>query len=206
MRIAFFGGSFDPPHRGHLAVAQQAAAAFSLDAVLLAPTANQPLKPGGAEASFADRLAMVALLCEGSAELGPSALQPSAIEAPTPDGAPNYTIDTLTRLRQTLASADSLFVLVGADAFLDLPRWRDPAALLDVAEWIVAARPGFDLGQLDSLSLTLAQRQRVHLLQGVDDPASATDVRALLRSGGDASLLVPPGVLDYIRAHHLYLT
>ena len=205
MRVGFFGGSFDPPHRGHLAIATAAAEAFGLGKVLLAPTALQPLKPHGSEASFGDRLAMVALLCADA-----PALDPSELDAPSTDGAPNYTIDTLNRLQRELTPADSVFVLVGADAFLDLPRWREPAALLAAAEWIVVHRPGFGGADLDAalrrLALTPEQRQRVHLLRSVDDPASATDIRALLRSGDDCADLLTPGVLEYIRQHHLYGT
>jgi len=93
MRVGFYGGSFDPPHCGHLAVAKAAAEAFALDTVLLAPTARQPLKPQGAEASFDDRLAMVRLLCEGE-----SGLEASELEAPSAESGaavqPNYTIDS----------------------------------------------------------------------------------------------------------------
>src|SRR5580700_10939646 len=119
MRVGFYGGSFDPPHCGHLAVARAAARAFALDKVLLAPTAQQPLKPQGAEAAFADRLAMVRLLCAGE-----HGLQASELEAPDSSGAsppssgaaapnaaqPNYTIDTLRRLRAQLRPSDEIFV------------------------------------------------------------------------------------------------
>lgn len=205
MRLGFFGGSFDPPHRGHLAIAQAALDAFALDRVLLAPTGRQPLKPVGSAASFADRLAMAAILCADTPKL-----EPSALDTPRSDGALNYTIDTLNQLRAELSSEDSLFVLVGADAFLDLPRWRDPKGLLDAAEWIVVSRPGVGSVDLDailgSLDASPAQVERVHLLNGVDDPASATDIRALLRAGDDCSSLLTPGVLEYIREHHLYGT
>jgi nicotinate-nucleotide adenylyltransferase len=220
MRIGFFGGSFDPPHLGHLAVARAAAQAFLLDQVLFAPTARQPLKPRGALAGFADRLAMVALLCEaaasaedpdpktGSGERGRRTIfEPSSLDAPRPDGSPNYTVDTLTRLRQERSPEDQILVIVGADAFLDLRRWRSPEALLRLAEWIVVSRPGFSLRQLDSLALSAEQRARIHLLEQVHEPASATDIRALLRHGADnsrAEPLLPACVREYIHTHHLY--
>lgn len=205
MRIAFFGGSFDPPHRGHLAIARAAAEAFGLDRVLLAPTGRQPHKPGGSNASFADRLGMVTAMCADNPKL-----EPSELDAPRSDGALNYTIDTLHELSTNLGASDRLFAIVGADAFVDLPRWRDPKGLLDAAEWIVVSRPGFSGVDLSAVLRTLeaspAQAERVHLLNGVDDPASATDVRALLRAGDDCSGLLTPGVLEYIREHHLYGT
>ncbi len=220
MRIGFFGGSFDPPHLGHLAVAGAAAKAFHLDRVLFAPTGRQPLKPVGASASFADRLAMVALLCasessaarhapesESAENKNGTVFEPCALDAPLLDGSPNYTVDTLARLRQGRQPEDRILVIVGADAFLDLRRWKAPDTLLELAEWIVVSRPGFSLRQLDSLGLSRAQRERVHLLEGVHETASATDIRALLRQAAheqSAEPLLPTSVLEYIHTHRLY--
>lgn len=201
MRLGFFGGSFDPPHRGHLVVARAALAAFRLDRVLLAPTGLQPLKRKGAETPFRDRLNMVELLC-GAAD----ALEPSIIDGPLDDDAPNYTIDTLARLRATLPAEAELFVIIGADSFLTMRQWRKPDELLIAAEWIVVSRPGFDLRALDSLALTAEQRRRVHPLEGVAEPISATEVRACLHAGEDCGKLVTEPVLAYILAHHLYGT
>ena len=198
-RIGFFGGSFDPPHRGHLAVVKAAAEAFGLEHVLLVPTAHQPLKPDGATATYADRLEMVSLLCEGWVEL-----EASALDAPLADGGANYTIDTLRRLKDELGSGDSVFVIVGADAFLDLRRWREPEELLAAAEWIVVTRPGFSLDRLDAVAATEDQRARVHILADVEEPVSATEIRERLREGRDCEELVPAGVLSYIYERHLY--
>jgi nicotinate-nucleotide adenylyltransferase len=206
MHIGFFGGSFDPPHLGHLAVGRAAADAFSLNRILFAPTAHQPLKPDGATASFQDRLAMVSLLCELQPSNTTSLFEPSSLDAPLPGNAPNYTVDTLTRLRNTISSTDSIFIIVGADAFLDLRRWHSPDTLLRLAEWIVVSRPGFSLHQLDALDLAPEQLQRIHLLEGVHEPASATSVRTLLGTGSDCAGLLPASILHYIRAHHLYGT
>ena len=201
MRVGLFGGTFDPPHRGHLAVADAVRERFALDRVLLAPAAVQPLKPGGAEASFAQRLRMTELLCEGHA-----GLEASPIDGPQADRTPNYTIDTLRRLRATLPTAAEIFVVGGADAFLALRRWKDPDALLREAHWIVVSRPGFDLPALDALNLTPAQRARVQILDDFANPVSATEVRERLHDRDEAASLVPPQVLDYIRAQHLYET
>jgi len=199
MRIGFFGGSFDPPHFGHLTVARASAEGFELERVLLAPTARQPLKPDGAAASYADRLEMVCRLCEGV-----EGLEGSALDAPTPDGLPNFTVDTLTRLRDGIATEDEVFVIVGADAFLDLHRWREPDRLLDLAEWIVVTRPGTSLEQIEGLGLSEAQRRRVHLLGGIAEEVSATTIREALREHRDCSGLLPAPVLDYIESRHLY--
>ncbi len=143
-RIAFFGGSFDPPHYGHLAVARAARDAFALDRVLFAPVGVQPLKPGGAAAGFAERLAMTRIAIAG--ERG---FEVSTIDAPREDGAaPNYTIDTLEALRSTLASGSTLFCLLGADSFLALRHWRRAVEIPFVAPLIVASRPGQPLDRL----------------------------------------------------------
>jgi nicotinate-nucleotide adenylyltransferase len=206
MRIGFFGGSFDPPHLGHLAVARAAAKTFALDRVLFAPTAHQPLKPDGAVASFQDRLAMVSLLCELEPRNARAQFEPSSLDAPLPDGSPNYTVNTLSALRAMCAVEDTVFVLIGADAFLGLPRWRSSETLLDLAEWIVVSRPGVSLREMEQLALRPEQMLRVHWLRDIHEPASATDVRSLLSAGSDCEGLLPASVLHYIRAHHLYET
>jgi len=215
MRIGFYGGSFDPPHCGHLAVARAAAEAFALDRVLLAPTARQPLKPQGAEAAFADRLAMVRLLCEGQYGLEASELEAPELETPSAASEsvaagrpnytrPNYTIDTLRHLRARLQPGDEIFVVVGIDAFLDLDRWRDPRGLLAAAQWVVVTRPEFATARLDSMQLSPAERERVHVLSEVQVPVSATEIRRRLQAGEDCSEWLPQPVLDYIRKRGLY--
>jgi len=201
MRVGLFGGSFDPPHRGHLAVAEAVRDRFALDRVLLAPAAVQPLKAHGAHASFADRLRMVELLCAGS-----HGIEASTIDGPQANGAPNYTIDTLHRLRDELPPGTEIFVIVGADAFLGIPQWKDSAALLEQARWIVVSRPGFDLHQLETLRLTAEQRARIETLSDFENPVSATEIRERFHEHDTAHALVPPKVLEYIRAHHLYGT
>jgi nicotinate-nucleotide adenylyltransferase len=198
MRVALFGGTFDPPHRGHLAIAAAAADAFALDEVLFAPAGLQPLKPDGAHAPFADRLAMLSLACLPETRFGVSDL-----DEPHPDGTPNYTVQTLTALHQ-LMPADTLFNLVGADSFLNLRHWREPDRLLELAEWIVVSRPGFPLDDLSRLNLTPRQQTRVHLLQTVHEDIAATDLRQRLEAGDPCPDLLPAPVSDYILTHHLY--
>ncbi len=211
MRVAFFGGTFDPIHRGHLRLASAAAEAFALDRVLFAPVGIQPLKSKRSTASFADRLAMTALaLASLDPPLGnrqPSScdLLVSTLDAPRPDGQPNYTIDTLAALAREYPAA-TLFVLTGADSFLTMRKWRSPDQLLTLAEWIVVSRPEFPLAeaQLAQLDLTAAQRERVHLLATVNEDVSATDLRRRLRAGDPCPGLLPPAVAAYIQDHHLY--
>ena len=199
MRLAFFGGSFDPPHLGHLAVAQAAAKHFSLDRVLLAPTGRQPLKRHGAHASFADRLAMVRLLCEQDA-----CLEASTCDAPHPDGSPNYTVDPLESLQQHYKGA-ALFAIIGADSLPDLPKWHQSKRLFELATWISVSRPQHAFPKTLPPSLRMErERGRLHLISDVNVATSSTGLRSQLHQGSDISDEVPQNVLRYIQSHKLY--
>jgi nicotinate-nucleotide adenylyltransferase len=198
MRVALFGGSFDPPHHGHTAIARAAADTFALDRVLFAPVGHQPLKSDATPAPFVDRLAMVELACKADPRFFPS-----EVDAPRPDGAPNYTVNALAALSERMPEAQ-LFNLVGADSFLNLRRWHDPERLLELAEWIVVSRPGFSLNDLSALALTAHQRRRVHLLQTVHEDVAATGLRERLEHGEPCSDVLESAVVAYINAHGLY--
>ena len=197
-RVALFGGSFDPPHRGHLSIAHAAADAFGLDAVLFAPTGHQPLKHWLAAASFADRLAMVRLACEAD----PRFLA-SEIDAPHSDGSPNYTLEALEEMRREMPEAE-LFAIAGADSFLTLRQWHEPDRLLELAAWIVVSRPGSSLHGLEGLKLSAAQQATVHLLETVHEDISSTELRRRLAAGEDCVDLLPEPVAAYIAEHGLY--
>ncbi len=141
-RIAFFGGSFDPPHWGHLAVARAAFAALNLETVLFAPVGAQPLKAAGATAGFQDRVAMTRLAIAGE-----PGFDLSLADAPKPSGNPNFTIETLLHLRAELGPDCALFCLMGADSFFNLKNWHRSPEIPFVASFIVASRPGQPLGE-----------------------------------------------------------
>jgi nicotinate-nucleotide adenylyltransferase len=214
-RRAIFGGTFDPPHRGHMAIARAAADAFHLDQVLFAPTGRQPLKLKSNPSSFADRLAMVAAACADAnraeardPRLTEDRFAVTDLDAPRPNGLPNYTVDTLAALR-ALYPNDRLFSLAGADSFLNLHHWREPQRLLELTDWIVVSRPGYPLTPLTEdllgpLHLTPSQRARVHLLTSVEEDVSATGLRERLRQGDPCTDLLSPSVATYIRQHALY--
>ena len=220
MRIAFFGGTFDPPHRGHIAIARAAITRLALDQVLVAPVATQPLKGGSGHSSFEDRLAMVRL-----AVAGEPGLVASDVDAPLPGSRPNYTIDTLRRLREHLQPTDELFFLLGADSFLTLRRWHNCTELLLFCNFIVAGRPGFSLEQFNAAlpkgvrntgearaagftRFTLAgpsgQSTELFLLPDLDQDISATEIRAALAEGSELETVLAPSVAEYIRSHGLY--
>jgi nicotinate-nucleotide adenylyltransferase len=208
MRIALFGGTFDPPHRGHIAIAQAAAHAFHLDEVLFAPTGLQPLKATNPPSSFADRLALTRAACDDAfpahASTPPRFLV-TDLDAPRPDHLPNYAVDTLEALKHQRPN-DTLFNLIGADAFLGLPRWRDPARLLALAQWIVVTRPGYPLApaHLAPAHLTPDGQAHIHLLDGIAEDVSATTLRARLQTGDPCADLLSPSVIRYIMEHRLY--
>lgn len=199
MRVALFGGTFDPPHLGHLAIAKAAADAFQLDSVLFAPVGLQPLKTNYPTSPFEDRLAMVRLACKIDHRF-----HVSLVDAPRADGAPNYTAETLATLRQQMPDA-TLFNMVGADSFLTLRQWHESDLLLTLAEWIVVSRPGSALDDLSSLRLTPEQLSHVRLLTTVHEDISATKLRQRLAAGDPCQNLLPSEVEQYIRQHRLYL-
>lgn len=227
-RIAFFGGSFDPPHMGHLGIARTAQALLQLDTVLFTPVGSQPLKPLGPSASFEDRVAMTELAIRGLPNFAIS-----FADAPDPSGEPNYSVDTLHRLQAQFSSAQ-LFTLMGADSFLSLRRWYRGSDIPFLAPLIVASRPGQGLEHLaaelpDGLTVHANPQSNenrpgtleiyavrnasgaeapLYLLPGLEIEISASDIRqnvsaAFHRLCAGHNLL-PDAVCDYISAHHLY--
>jgi nicotinate-nucleotide adenylyltransferase len=228
-RIAFFGGSFDPPHLGHIGIARAAQAALELDTVLFAPVGSQPLKPFGSAASYEDRVEMTELAIRGLPNFAIS-----FADAPDPSGEPNYTIDTLHRLQAQFPSVQ-LFTLVGADSFLTLRRWYRGSEIPFVAPLIVASRPGQRLEDLagilpDGVTIheeatepgpnkesflkvfTLRNPAGVtapfYLLPGLEIEISASEIRENVSAAVDRLCaghdLLPDAVCDYIATHGLY--
>ena len=188
-RVAFFGGSFDPPHLGHLGVARTAQAALGRDIVLFAPVGAQPLKPRGASADFEDRLAMTRLAIAGE-----PGFDLSLADAPKSSGAPNYTLETLLTLRAELPPESAFFCLMGADAFAAFSHWHRAAEIPFVASLIVASRPG---QRLDDLMAALPKGLAVDSLPQSDQPAGEIELRrCILRNpaGAQALLYLLPGL------------
>ena len=217
MRIAFFGA----PLIRHIVanvIARAAIMRLGLDQVLVAPVGTQPLK--GAHSSFVDRLAMVQL-----AVAGESGLIASSVDAPLPNGRPNYTLETLQRLKLDLEPSDVLFCLLGADSFLTLKRWHQCMDLLLFCDFIVAGRPGFSLQQINAalpkgventgehreaaftrfaLAGPAGQRAGLYLLPDLDQDISATEIRTAMAGGSEQQTVLAPAVAEYIRCHALY--
>jgi nicotinate-nucleotide adenylyltransferase len=143
VNIALFGGTFDPIHSGHLRAAKVACRKFQLDQVLFIPSGHPPHKINGHLTEFAHRYAMVALACTNEPRFVPSLL-----ESPTADDRPQYSIETARAVARRLRPGDRLYFLIGVDALLDLRHWRKYRVLLDLVNFIVVTRPGWDAGKI----------------------------------------------------------
>lgn len=216
MKIGFFGGSFDPPHRGHIALARLAMERLGLDRVLLAPVGVQPLKRDRPRAGFGHRVAMTRLAIEGE-----PGLDISLVDAPHPDNRPNYTLDTIRALRASLEGENRIYFVMGADSFLTIGQWHRAADLLFACDMVVAARPGFDLDRLTAALpegvtaertgpdvLTLhngaGRTSHLYLLPDLAERASATEIRDALERREAVRAMLDPRVEAYIREHDLY--
>ncbi len=222
MNIGLFGGSFDPIHRGHLALAQAAASRYSLRQVLFVPANVPPHKQKQPLTAFIHRYAMVALATQDE-----QGFVASLLEAPevTAHGGVNYSIDTVRRLKQTFKKSDRLFFLIGIDAFRDIAKWHEARALLAECDFIVASRPGYSLRDVaESLPEGLRPPAAVtrpfheqpakgdlvlpgvtlHLLEGIQQNVSATAIRAAAAQGKPLGQWLDPRVADYIKKHRLY--
>ena len=211
--VALFGGTFDPPHTGHIAVAQAVQRRFHLDAVYFIPSSRPPHKSQRELTPFIHRYAMVALACAEHA-----GFVPSLAEAPS-SGAPHvrYTIETVRRYHRDHCD-DHLYFVVGADQFLELPTWKNYESLLDACDFIIASRPGFRLDALrlvippeklgrtpshDPHKITL-RKSLVHLLNTVACHVSSTEVRERVQRKQSIRGLVPARVEEYILSQALY--
>jgi nicotinate-nucleotide adenylyltransferase len=233
MNIGLFGGTFDPIHKGHLALASAAQKRCDLSRIFFVPTNVPPHKSSQPVASYFHRYAMTAL-----ATLGEKAFLPSLLEAPgefilhdkksakgTVASAPNYTIDTIRKLKQTFKKIDRLFLLIGIDAFKDISKWREAESLFQECEFIIASRPGYSLADV-AASLPEKLRPRaeatkpfakqpakgdlvlpgvtLHLLDDVNQKISATEIREAVRAKRPIKKFVPESVEEYTRKEGLY--
>ncbi len=198
MRLGILGGTFDPVHVGHLALAEAARTAFGLDRVLFIPAAVPPHKPGGAVAAAEERLAMVRRAVDAAPYFAVS-------EVELERQGPSYTVDTLADLQQRHPGAE-LYFITGADEVLALDTWHDPQRLLQLARFIAATRPGFDLSRLAQMESRLGPvaRGRLLPLEWLELGLSSTDLRRLLSEGRSVRYLVPERVVEYIEERRLY--
>lgn len=235
MNIGLFGGTFDPIHRGHIALARAALERCELSRVLFVPANVPPHRKDVPLASYFHRYAMVALATANEKAFVPSLLEAPEFIAPAPAGkrgsqtaigpAPNYTIDTIRRLKQQFKKIDRLFFIIGIDAFLPIAKWHQAESLFKECEFIVASRPGYSLADIanalpESLRPAAAATKpfakqkaqgslalkgvTIHLLDDVNQAVSATAVRQAVGLRKPLGKLVDPLVIEYIKKMDLY--
>ncbi len=194
-RTGVLGGSFDPIHYGHLAVAEEVRVVLQLNRVLIIPAGEQPLKPGGSVAEPVHRLAMAHLACVGN-----PFFEVSSIEIDRPG--PSYTYVTLQLLHDQ--GFDDLYLILGADSVADLPRWREVRRILELAHIVGVSRPGasFDLVYLSQIVPGLMERLIV--IDGPRLDISSTDLRRRVAQGRPIRYQTPDAVVAYIETHELY--
>ncbi len=219
-RIALFGGTFDPIHIGHLAVARAAERRFHLDEIHFIPTGRPPHKHRSGMASYADRYAMVAIACADHPRFLPSLAESGADHSGRETF---YSVETVKAFKHKFQREHvRLYFLLGADSFLHIPEWKDYETLLGLCDFIVASRPGF---QVDALRLVIPpelfarpgsvnapldpraialKRTAIYVLDTVSSHVSATEVRHRLDGNDSIHGLVPPRVEEYITKQALY--
>jgi nicotinate-nucleotide adenylyltransferase len=228
MRIGLFGGTFDPIHLGHVALARAAMEQCKLQKILWVPVGAPPHKQAQPLSPFIHRFAMLALATADEKPFVPSLLEAPADETTirrNRQAKPNYTIDTVRRLKQSLKASDQIFFLIGIDAFADISKWHAAEQLLQECEFIVGGRPGYSLADVaNALPEKLRPREEVtkpfqkhpasgdlvlrgatiHLLGDLRQPASATAIRQAVSAGKSLGRFLDPRVAEYIRKMGLY--
>jgi len=196
MKLGILGGTFDPPHFGHLRLAEAALTQLSLDKVLFAPAGVQPLKQDHPATAPEHRARMVELAIAGEPRF---ALSRADLDRP----GPHYTVDLLVIIQQQYPDA-ALWFIMGEDSLGDLLRWRDPARVIQLARLAVLRRPGYepDWAVLDRALPDL--RARTDWIEHAEIDISASCIRRRVQRGLSIASLVPERVIDYLVMHHLY--
>jgi nicotinate-nucleotide adenylyltransferase len=195
VRIALFGGTFDPIHGGHLEIARVAADAYRLDQVLFIPAGDPPHKQDQLQAPYEDRYQMTALACAEDERFRASHLEAPAVL----NGRRSYSYDTIQRVRETLEPGDELFFLLGEDAFADLKIWYRVEDVVPLVEFLVVSRPNDEREKEPA-----APGARAQWVRGIEHPASSTEIRRRVAAGEPLDNLVPASVAAYIRDRKLY--
>ena len=218
-RIALYGGSFDPVHVGHEAVARELSRLFALDEVLFIPAHLAPHKRGREVTPALHRHAMLALATQGEPRFRVSTVELDAPERP-------YTVETLARFTETLGEAARLFFVMGADSWAEITTWREWERVLTLTDQLVVTRPGYEIetGHVTeairrrvvdvrgaspeevAAKLGASQEARIYITDAARVEAASTDIRRAAAEGRGAELaaLVAPPVAEYINKYGLY--
>ena len=198
MDIGIFGGTFDPIHCGHLAVAEGVQSALELSLIVFIPTGQPWLKQDQEISAAEHRVQMVRLAIAGR-----SGFELCTMEVERPG--PTYTVDTLKALRRHYVDAANLYFLVGSDAFADFPKWKEPQEIIGLCQLVVFRRPGFPLPSLEEFERRVPGiSQRVVFAGTPEVDVSATEIRSRIDQGLSVDGMVPPTVAQYIKEKQLY--
>jgi nicotinate-nucleotide adenylyltransferase len=195
MRLGIMGGTFDPVHYGHLFVAEEARTHFRLNHVLFVPNGHPPHKKDYGMSPARHRYAMTLIATHSNPAFGCS---PIEMDRP----GPCYTVDTLTQLREQNPDAE-LFYITGIDAIADILSWNRHEQVIQLATFIAATRPGFDLKTLKD-RLPPEYLARILLLGSTALNISSTEIRTRVYNGLSTRYLTPDRVIEYIQKHNLY--
>jgi nicotinate-nucleotide adenylyltransferase len=193
-RLGVMGGTFDPVHHGHLLTAEEAAVQFRLDEVVFVPTGRPWMKEHVEVSAPEHRYLMTVIATASNPRFSVSRLEVDR------DG-PTYTVDTLRELKLERGDVD-LFFVTGADAMLEILEWKDPEEVLELAHFIAATRPGYDLTRFEAG--TAIKHPNVSVMNIPALAISSTDIRQRVREGRPIRYLVPEGVESYIAKAGLY--
>ena len=216
-RIGLLGGTFDPVHYGHLAVAEHVLHTLDLDSIWFIPAALPPHKDGHADgqniSSFTDRLAMLERAVAEYSSFVVSDIEAKRLE-------PSYSIDTINILIRKIGDQADLFFIIGADAFLEIDTWKRYKDLPGLVSFVVISRPTYSPDKVGEVirhnfpdysfvqadeTWVSSQNKGLFVLQHMEPvPISSTDIREKVREGKNIKGLIPAGVDDYIRKQCLY--
>ena len=197
-KLGILGGTFDPVHVGHLAIAEDARTSLALDEVSFVPAGRPWFKEASPVTDPQHRVAMVELAIRTNPGFSVSIVD---VERP----GPTYMVDTLTELAAERGVDTELYLLLGVDALAEIHRWREPAAVFAKATVVSVGRPGsdeFDPGSLEAISPGASESLVTLAGPGID--VSGIEIRRRVANGQSIRYLVPDAAEDYIRRHRLY--
>ena len=198
VRVGVMGGTFDPIHNGHIAIAEEARYRLTLSYVIFIPAGQPWMKSRLPVTPAKDRLEMVRLAITPYPYFRLSRIE-------TERQGPTYTVDTLEELRKELGMDHQLYLVLGWDTVAQLPKWYEVARLINLCEIVAVPRPGYSLPDIDELDLSIPGIARhITLMDSPRIEISATDIRDRVAQGKSISSLVPDAVVKYIREKHLY--
>jgi nicotinate-nucleotide adenylyltransferase len=196
-RVGILGGTFDPIHNGHLVIAEEVRVRLGLDRVLFIPARLSPLKMDEQPASGQHRCRMIELAIADNVHF---ALSRVDLDRPRP----SYTVDTLRILQKELGEGTQIFFIMGQDALETLPHWRDPEEIVELAQLVVAQRPGYEPDVETLATKVPGLRPRLILLETPELSVSSTELRRRISTGWPIRYQVPDAVMRYIQQEYLY--